>query len=183
MPTDLRAWRRDDGSPGHSVARLDRTPQGWTAHGVEVLVSEAPLACWFRVDLDPDWSTVRAEVRMLDGAGERTLLLERTGGAWTADGLPRPDLTGCVDVDVAATPLTNTFPIRRLAALPTGASRTAPVAWVDVPALGVQRVDQTYERLGERRWQYGDPQHGAFLLEVDAKGLVERYEGFAVRIG
>ena len=87
-----------------------------------------------------------------------------------------------MDVDVAATPLTNTFPIRRFADLAVGESRTTPVAWVEVPSLRVLRVEQTYERLGSRTWRYSDPQHGAFVLEVDSDGVVDRYERFAVRI-
>lgn len=182
MPAELRGWRRDDESAGHALARLERTPEGWAAHGVEVLIGEQVLACWFRVDVDPGWRTTRAEVRVLHREGERALRLESAGGAWTADGAARPDLDGCIDVDVAATPLTNTFPVRRLAGLPVGESRTASVAWVEVPSLAVQRVEQTYERLGERRWRYSDARHGAFVLDVDDDGLVERYEGFAVRI-
>ena len=97
-----------------------------------------------------------------------------------------PDLDGCVDVDIAATPLTNTFPIRRLAHLAVGEAATSAVAWVDVPALDVTRVEQTYERLPDRdglaAWRYSDPLHGAFVLTVDDEGLVVDYEGFARRI-
>jgi hypothetical protein len=50
----------------------------------------------------------------------------------------------------------------------------------------VTRVDQTYERLGDQdgqaRWRYSDPLHGAFVLTVDAEGLVVDYAGFARRI-
>ena len=98
------------------------------------------------------------------------------GRTWTVD----------VDVDVAATPLTNTFPIRRLAHLAVGRSVTSTVAWVDVPALGVTRVEQTYQRLEDRdelaAWRYSDPTHGGFVLTVDTGGLVVDYEGFARRI-
>jgi len=93
------------------------------------------------------------------------------GRTWTVD----------VDVDVAATPLTNTFPIRRLAHLAVGRSVTSTVAWVDVPALGVTRVEQTYQRLEDRdelaAWRYSDPTHGGFVLTVDTEGLVVDYEG------
>ncbi len=102
------------------------------------------------------------------------------------DGVHRPDLDGCLDVDIAATPLTNTFPIRRLARLSVGQVATSPVAWVDVPGLGTTRVDQTYRRLtpvdGRDAWEYGDPLHGAFTLTVDDDGLVVDYECFARRV-
>jgi hypothetical protein len=77
-------------------------------------------------------------------------------------------------------------PIRRLAHLSVGEPVTSAVAWVDVPALDVARVDQTYVRLEDRdglaRWRYSDAQHGAFVLTVDDEGLVVDYQGFARRI-
>jgi hypothetical protein len=120
-------------------------------------------------------------------SGERSLtLVADRARLWTVDGVRRPDLDGCVDVDVAATPLTNTFPIRRLAGAAAGQPVTSAVAWVDAPRLGVIRVDQTYERMPDRGglacWRYSDPLHGAFTLTVDADGLVVDYEGLARRL-
>jgi hypothetical protein len=48
--------------------------------------------------------------------------------------------------------------------------------------LRATRVDQTYQRLADRRWQYGDERHGAFELSVDDDGLVVDYTGFATRV-
>ncbi len=101
---------------------------------------------------------------------------------WSRDGSRAPDLDGCTDIDIAATPLTNTFPINRLAGLAVGASVTSSVTWVDVPELGATRVDQTYRRLAPRRWEYSDQRHGAFELSVDDDGLVVDYTGFATRV-
>lgn len=180
------AWERTDQPRGLSVARCEPLDDGWLFHGSEILVGEEMLSCTFSVLVGPDWVTRRAEVLSVSGAGEVRRVLEVSEGRWTVDGAPRPDLEGCVDVDIAATPLTNTFPIRRLADLGVGTSVTSAVAWVDVPALDVTRVDQTYERLADRdglaRWQYSDPIHGAFVLTVDDEGLVLDYEGFATRI-
>ena len=181
------SWARTDG-PGHGIGRLVGTVDGWRAHGHEGLAGPADLvACSFSVELDHGWLTRAAEVRSLARDGQRELRLEADGtGSWTADGLPRPDLDGCLDVDVAATPLTNTFPIRRLAALRAGEQVSLPVAWVQVPSLEVARVQQTYRRLAAGQaadaWQYADRAHGAFRLEVDADGLVVEYEGFAARV-
>ena len=95
---------------------------------------------------------------------------------WWRDDYPLPDLNGCVDIDVAATPLTNTFPIRRFASLGIAEHRTTPVAWVEVPTLHVKRVEQTYRRLAPDRWEYSDPTHGAFELSIDDDGFVIDYE-------
>lgn len=182
------AWQRADDSRGHSVARMAEADGGWLFHGCEVLGGPALwLACWFRVLLDRDWLTREVEVRAVGADGERLLKLAADDQRrWLVDGVHRPGLDGCLDVDVAATPLTNTFPIRRLAGLPVGESATSPIAWVDVPGLGVTRVEQTYRRLvsvdGSGAWEYSDPGHGAFTLTVDDDGLVVDYEGFARRM-
>jgi hypothetical protein len=180
------AWERADDGRGHSVARRQRVDDGWLFHGAEVLVGKETLSCTFSVLVGPDWVTRSVEVLSVAGAGETSRLLAAADGHWTVDGTYRPDLDGCVDVDIAATPLTNTFQIRRLAHLDVGEAVTTAVAWVDVPALGVTRVDQRYERLADRDglacWRYSDPAHGAFVLTVDEDGLVVDYEGFARRI-
>jgi uncharacterized protein len=182
----LVAWQRNDESRGLSIARRESLAEGWLFHGSEILVGDDTLSCTFSVVVGPDWVTRRAEVLSVSVAGEERRVLEASEGRWTVDGALRPDLEGCLDVDIAATPLTNTFPIRRLAGLGVGESAASGVAWVDVPALGVARVDQTYERLADRGgvacWRYRDPAHGAFVLTVDDEGLVLDYEGFASRI-
>jgi len=178
------AWRRADEDRGHSIARVEQRPDGWLCHGTEVLAGPGTLlSCGFRVEVDAGWATRTVEVWSVSEAGERRLRLAADAdGRWWRGGSRAPHLDGCVDVDVAATPLTNTFPINRLAGLAVGASVTSPVAWVDVPELGATRVDQTYRRLADRRWEYSDERHGAFELSVDDDGLVVDYTGFATRI-
>jgi len=182
------AWQRVDGSHGHSVARMGAADGYRLFHGCEVLAGpDVWLACWFNVLLDQDWLTRDVEVRAVGADGEKLLRLAADDERrWSVDGVHRPGLDGCLDVDIAATPLTNTFPIRRLASLSVGDEATSPIAWVDVPGLGVTRVDQTYRRLppvdGHEAWEYRDPTHGAFTLTVDDDGLVIDYEGFARRV-
>jgi uncharacterized protein len=178
------AWRRTDEDAGHSLARVQRRDGGWLLHGTEVLAGPGTLlACSFRIEVDEAWETRSVAASAVSADGEHRLLLTADGRhRWTRDGVRAPELDGCVDVDVAATPLTNTFPIRRLAALAVGRAVTTPVAWVDVPALGVTRVDQTYRRVAPRAWRYADDAHGAFELTVDDDGLVVDYTGMATRV-
>lgn len=184
----LLAWERADELAGHSMARVERRPGGWRVHGAEVVGGPAAvLVCSFRVDVDDAWLTRAVAVRVVDDDGERELSLTvAVSGSWRVDDVGRPDLEGCLDVDVAATPLTNTFPIRRLAALEVGEEVRIPVAWVDVPSLSVSRVEQTYRRLpdvdGLAAWEYRDDAHGRFALRVDEDGLVVEYGGFARRV-
>lgn len=180
----LVAWRRADGRPGHSMGRLARDGDGWVCDATEVLADPAEtLACQFRIGLTADWLTRDVDVIAIAADGRTSLTLRADAERrWWRDGVRVEELDGCVDVDVAATPMTNTFPIRRYAGLAVGARATAPVAWVEVASLRVLRVEQTYERLGPRRWRYSDPTFGGFLLSVDEDGLVLDYEGFATRV-
>jgi hypothetical protein len=180
----MLSWRRIDQSDGHSMARVERVEAGWMCHAAEVLASPAEtVACTFTVRLDEHWRTQEVGVNAVSVEGANSLSLRADEARnWWSDGHPMPDLKGCIDVDVAATPLTNTFPIRRLASLSVSEQRTTPVAWVDVPTLQVLKVQQTYRRLGPDRWEYSDPTHGAFELVVDDHGFVIDYERFATRV-
>ena len=84
------------------------------------------------------------------------LVFEFDGAGHWADGsgAELPDLAGCVDVDIAVTPFTNTLPIRRLPWQP-GRARDLLMVY-----LAVRRD-----------------------LKVDAEGLVIDYPGFWRRVG
>ena len=159
------------------------------AAAVEIHAGRSPRQLSMTIDLFDDWAPGIATIWVDSPRRTRSISLERSNGEWRVRGRRRRDLDGCVDIDVAATPLTNTFPIRRLARVGVGESRTVPVAWVEVPTLRVVRVEQTYTRLGPlhgvrggQRWLYGDPVHGTRDITVDRDGLVIDYEGFAERV-
>ena len=76
---------------------------------------------------------------LADDGLERVTLSVDALGEWTLDGRPWPELRGCTDVDVSASPLTNLLPVRRLG-LPVGGEASVDVAWLDVPSLAVHRV-------------------------------------------
>lgn len=179
------AWRRvgpDD--EGHSVARIEERAEGWWTLGEEVLLApEGAIGCRFEVELGMDWLPTKVTAEAVGELGTARLTLRRDASArWFDPDGEIAELSGCLDIDIAATPLTNTYPIRRYAAMGVGESRTAPVAWVEVPSLRVERVEQTYTRIGRTEWRYGDLQHGTFEITVDDDGLVVDYEDFAQRI-
>ncbi|BDP42129.1 transcriptional regulator [Deinococcus aetherius] len=134
------------------------------------------------VEIDPDGHPRLTTLRVVDGP---TLQLRRSwDGGWSDDhGRPLPELTGCTDVDIQATPFTNTLPLRRLN-LPVGAGAVVLAAWVGVPELGVRAVPQRYTRLAEHTYRYENLESGyAVEITVDAQGLVTRYPGAFERVG
>jgi hypothetical protein len=97
-----------------------------------------------------------------------------------------PGLEGCVDVDISATPFTNTLPIRRLGLAP-GESADVSVAYVDIDEMRAWTEEQRYTRLeqnsGDRLYKY-ESLDGGFTadLPVDADGLVLDYPGLFRRV-
>lgn len=181
------AWSRVDLDEGLGVVHLDsRGPI--RVEGREIGVDgDETWAVTFRVELDREWRTRLARVSVIDHGGERTLDLEADGeGNWLRNGTPSPELQGCLDVDIAATPFTNTFVIRRLG-LSVGEAAEIQAAWVGVPRLEVEALEQTYLRLQPRdgvdRYEYrASGAAEGWVIEVDDDGVAIDYEGFARRI-
>ena len=103
-------------------------------------------------------------------------------GHWQVDGTPRPELDGCLDVDLEASALTNAFPVNRLN-LAVGDRAEAPAAYVRTEDLRVERLEQHYVRLDATRYHYSAPRFD-FECELvyDDAGLVTDYPGIATRV-
>ncbi len=188
-------WRRLDVSDGLAHGTLsDLAPEPAHPDGAHLLDGSAVVrddqGAWslrFSVVADTAWltRTVFVEVLADDGLERVTLTVDGVG-EWTLDGRPWPELRGCTDVDVSASPLTNLLPVRRLG-LPVGGEAPVDVAWLDVPSLAVHRVRQVYRRLpddarGHQSYTYADPTYGEYQVSVDADGLVVAYQGLFTRI-
>jgi hypothetical protein len=158
----LRLTETGDGIRADSVVIGER---GGEAYGLR-----------YTIALDPGWI-----VRWVTVAptGRRPLILEADGrGNWTDGvGTKLPALAGSIDVDFAATPFTNTIPIRRLG-LKEGESRELKVAYIPVPGLAPEPVAQRYTCLESgRRYRYdGLFRDFSAELTVDTDGLVTDYQ-------
>lgn len=121
----------------------------------------------------------------LDG---RELWLSTNGsGRWfDTDGQSLPEFDGCLDVDIVATPFTNTLPIRRIQ-WQVGQSETFKMVYILVPELTVSIAPQRYTCLeksargGLFRFESLDSGFTA-LLRVDTDGLVVDYPGLFKRV-
>ncbi|GAA3738449.1 putative glycolipid-binding domain-containing protein [Salinactinospora qingdaonensis] len=180
------AWTRLDVSEGLGLGALIAETAGFRLEGSEVVADrQERYSSRFTVVTDLAWKTRQARVETVSARGAHAIELVNKGRYWTVDGKREPALDGCIDVDVAATPLTNTLPIRRLG-LDPGQRHEVGVAWIDVPSLTVRRMRQGYTRLvprgGMDRYEYRDPAFGRFELTVDSDGFVIDYEDFARRV-
>jgi hypothetical protein len=173
--------------PGLEHLRLLTRDDGVVANGLVIgLQAGRPFRIGYEVRCDELWRV--REVRAAVPDSERPVLeLFADGeGRWEKrGGEPMPELDRCIDVDISATPFTNTLPIRRLGLKP-GESQELAVTYIRVPELLV----------GPERQRYGcleaQPDGGLYRFEalpsgftaelpVDAEGLVLDYPGLFKR--
>jgi hypothetical protein len=180
------------------------TAASWTHRGVrvgfEVLFAGAGRlrgrtsareggATWYvgyDITVDADWATESVHAVNSTVSGDLEVVLTRSpDDRWTVNGMARPDLDGCRDVDFESSAVTNTLPVHRLPFVPGPA--------VDVPAAFVQAGDLTVVRLEQRYTLTSSGEHGHVFhyesatfdfeceLTFDASGLVLDYPGIATR--
>jgi len=165
--------------PGLEHCTVTATSAGVAADGLTLFVLDGTT--WrlrYRLACDPGWRFIRGEMTLDGPADARTLTLEHGPQGWLVDGRPRPELGDCVDLDIRATPFTNTLPLRRLALI-EDAPQAAVVAYVSIPDLTVSAVRQRYTRLaGAGRYRYENLENGFVAdLTVDDDGLIVDYPG------
>lgn len=147
----------------------DMVLRGWIVASVE----GEGCAASYEVVADRRWVT-RLAVVTIASAANRAMTIEHDGrGGWAVDGVGRPDLTTCLDVDLGITPSTNTLPIRRLG-LAVGDVNDLDAAWVRFPEMSVEVLSQRYERLSDSSYRYSSADFQRDL-EIDPKGIVQRY--------
>jgi len=143
----------------------------------------AHFRCRYTLETDGDWRLRRLTFAVADAednAVARTSIEADGAGHWRVNDAVRPDLDGCLDVDIQITPFTNTLPIRRLG-LDAGGNAEIRVAYLPVPELDLRPVEQRYTCLAPRdavggRYRY----EGLFRdftaeLPVDGDGIVMDY--------
>jgi hypothetical protein len=83
------------------------------------------------------------EVNGIDGTYSRMLRTDGIGHWRDETGAMLAELTGCLDVDIQATPFTNLLPIRRLKQK-AGQQNEIGVVYIEVPSLIITRARQRY---------------------------------------
>lgn len=186
------AWHHLQARAGFEVVTVEDHGSergGLVMTGTTTAVEDGqPWVVSYRLVIDEAWRTREAVIRGRSVGGERsTHLLADGEGRWRIDGVPAEHLTGCLDVDLESSAVTNTLPVHRLG-LPVGQSASVPAAYVRALDLRVERLDQTYQRLPDvddgQRYAYQAPffdfacdlTYGSDLLVEDYPGLARRVE-------
>ena len=111
---------------------------------------------------------------------------ERSSGLRRGERARPGELDGCIDVDISATPFTNTLPIRRIH-WQVGQSEVFKMVYILVPDLTVNVMRQRYtcvektEQGATFRYENVDDDFKADIT-VDQDGLVVHYPGLFERV-
>jgi hypothetical protein len=182
-----RIWKRI-GLQGLEHLTLQEVEGGYTADSVlSVEVELGGITCEYHVDLDSQWKTKTFQLKQNQAGENRSIRIERMSDQdWQVNGVARPDLSGCLEIDLAVSPFTNTLAIQQLRLKPDEAKEMNAV-YVQLPQLSVSAARQRYQRLDAseppRRFLYSGLDTG-FVEEitVDEHALVESYPRFAERL-
>jgi uncharacterized protein len=141
----------------------------------------------YQICCDSNWGVRKVVVNSLD-ENEQTIQLTADGlGNWRNEsGEALPEFAGCLDVDIMATPFTNTLPIRRLL-LKQGESAEIKVVYLSLPEMQLSLEPQRYtclelsDAVGKYRFESLDGDFTA-IISVDADSLVEDYPNLFKRV-
>lgn len=98
-----------------------------------------------------------------------------TKGNWTKNGNPATELNGCLYIDIALSPFTNTLPINHLEPA-IGETQTIKTIYFDILEEETKPLSQLYERLSDTQYRYQNiPNNFEAIITVDEAGLVVDY--------
>lgn len=160
---------------GSEYCAVERMGSGWYLTGTLARrIKEGTMAATYAIRTDRGWRTREARVERLIDGRHAEVSLEAGWGRWLVNGRERDDLKACLDVDLGASPVTNTLPIKRTG-LAVGKKVDLTAAWVRFPALDVVSLRQSYERLGATRYIYRSSNGFKAELIMNGFGLVKKY--------
>lgn len=163
--------------PGHEACSLYRVESEWRLDGTAVFLHESRTCrLSYLITCDANWHTRSAVVSGWFGDEDVNLELSvDEHHRWEVNGIAKPAVFGCIDLDLNFSPSTNLLPIRRMH-LDVGARAEVKAAWLRFPSFELEPLSQVYERLGEFKYRYSS-RGGEFVadLTVNKVGFVTVY--------
>jgi uncharacterized protein len=162
---------------------LREAATGIVAESVVIGRSEGrAFALRYRIDCDSSWRVRRVALNLV--GNDSFELTSDARGNWFDNSRRalRKLAGGAIDVDISATPFTNTLPIRRLK-LRDGESKEIAAVYFLVPELKVSLDRQRYTRLDRQHYRYQSLDSDFRRdIEIDRNGLVVSYPGLFRRL-
>jgi hypothetical protein len=174
-------WQRHN-TPTLEFFQIKEKADVYSASGTVVgQIQGENLSLNYEVTTDKNWQFLSVRLtQKTDQNLEKTTNIRRdVDGQWYVDDIARPDLKPCLEIDIAATPFTNTLPINRLRDALEDETELSMV-YISVPGLAVEPVVQRYKALEDsadnRRYLYKGVFRGfEGVIDIDGDGLVLKY--------
>ena len=172
-------WRRID-QPGHEACRLYQVDTEWHLEGTAVFLSDdrRPCRLSYLVRCDSSWKTLAGSVSGWLGNDNIDIELSvDTQQRWQLNGVDKPGVHRCIDLDLNFSPSTNLLPIRRLG-LAIGQQAEVKAAWLRFPSFELEPLTQIYSRVDGTTYRYSS-NNGQFVrdIQVEEVGFVTSYPG------
>jgi uncharacterized protein len=182
--TDIIIARWQDWSgAGLEHLVLKEGPRGINADAAIIGSAETEaFALQYRIQCDSMWRVRTVQIVPI-GEDHPVELASDGFGNWVdGAGTALPQLQGAIDIDISATPFTNTLPIRRLG-LKEGQTAEIRAVYISVPSLEIVTDRQRYTRLDGTHYRYESVDSDFTRdIEVDDDGLVVTYPGLFQRV-
>ncbi len=175
LPLKSVRWRPLE---GEGLEHLTIGPSEAGIRASSVLIGERggrPYGVRYTIDCDAAWTVMSFNIDTT--AGQRLFLASDGNGHWRdADGNALPAFDGCIDIDLAGTPFTNTLPIRRRLKPENGIAKLT-MLYVPFDTFEPFPDGQNYTCLEEGRLYRYEAEDRSFAadLPVDEDGLVMDY--------
>lgn len=175
-------WSRLD-TTGIEHLRLEIGEQGIVADGLVIgLQDDLGFRLHYGIRCDLQWRVLRVDLDLISDQQKVSLTSDGHGRWFDHSGESLSTLAGCLDVDISATPFTNTLPIRRLPWSP-GETNDIDVAYITIPGLQLVTDKQRYTCTDRNRFKFEQVATGFTAeIQVDPDGLVEDYPGLFKRV-
>lgn len=176
LPLKTVRWRPLE---GEGLEHLTIGPSEAGIRASSVLVGERggrPYGVRYTIDCNAAWTVMSFNIDTTDG--QRLSLASNGKGHWRdAEGTHLSAFDGCIDIDLAGTPFTNTLPIRRLGLKPADGTAKLTMLYVPFDTFEPFPDGQNYTYLEEGRLYRYEAEDRSFAadLPVDEDGLVMDY--------
>jgi hypothetical protein len=164
---------------GEGLEHLTIEPSEAGIRASSILIGERggrPYGVRYTIDCNVAWTVMSFSIDTTDG--RRLSLASDGNGHWrNMDGTALPAFDGCIDIDLAGTPFTNTLPIRRLGLTPADGAAKLTMLYVPFDTFEPFPDGQNYICLEENSLYRYEAKDRSFTadLPVDEDGLVMDY--------
>lgn len=169
-------WRRLD-KPGHEFAKVFSENSCWHLDGTAIFLHDTqPCRLDYQLKCDSQWQTLSGKIAgWISETAVQVDVSVDSQRRWMLNAQECPEVTGCTDLDLNFSPLTNLLPIRRLNLNP-GEKARVRAAWLRFPSFTLEPLEQSYHRIAAATYRY-ESAGGRFVaeLETDEFGVVTRY--------